>query len=105
MCGFLATSIRPNCESSYVETVCVCAGLSGAVYTSLYVGFLQPDTLAFLVFIAVVPTAVALVAACFVNSVPFTQDKEVPAHTSEALASCHIPDPSAKALTGRCIIL
>ena len=59
------------------------AGLSGAVYTSLYVGFLQPDTLGFLIFIAVVPTAVVLIAACFVNFVPFTQAKEIPTHTGD----------------------
>ena len=45
------------------------AGLSGAVYTSLYVGFLQPDTLGLLLFIAIVPTVVVLIAACFVNHV------------------------------------
>ena len=53
------------------------------MYTSLYVGFLQPDTLGFLIFIAVVPTAVVLIVACFVNFVPFTQAKEIPAHTGD----------------------
>ena len=57
------------------------AGLSGAVFTSLYVGFLQPDTLAFLLFIAVTPTVVVLIAACFVNFVPFVQDREVATDT------------------------
>ncbi len=55
------------------------------MYTSLYVGFLQPDTLGFLIFIAVVPTAVVLIAACFVNFVPFTQAKEIPSHTGNLL--------------------
>ena len=63
------------------------AGLSGAVYTSLYVGFLQPDTLGLLLFIAVVPTAVVLIAACFVNHVPFVQAKEAAAPTGE-LSAC-----------------
>ena len=60
------------------------AGLSGAVYTSLYVGFLQPDTLGLLLFIAIVPTAVVLIAACFVNHVPFIQAKEAAAPTGES---------------------
>ena len=60
------------------------AGLSGAVYTSLYVGFLQPDTLGFLLFIAVTPTIVVLIATCFFNSVPFTQAKEIAGHTGIA---------------------
>ena len=68
-------------------------------------GFLQPDTLAFLVFIAVVPTAVVLIAACFVNSVPFTQDKEVLMHTSEAPAIYHVPDLSGGPLACWVIIL
>ena len=63
------------------------AGLSGAVYTSLYVGFLQPDTLRLLLFIAIVPTAVVLAAACFVNHVPFVQAKEAAAPTGEMPAS------------------
>ena len=57
------------------------------MYTSLYVGFLQPDTLGFLLFIAVVPTAVVLIAACFVNHVPFTQAKEDPAQTGDCLCN------------------
>ena len=60
------------------------AGLSGAVYTSLYVGFLQPDTLGLLLFIAIVPTAVVLIAACFVNHVPFVQAKEAAAPTGKS---------------------
>lgn len=66
------------------------AGLSGAVYTSLYVGFLQPDTLGLLLFIAIVPTAVVLVAACFVNHVPFAQAKEAAAPTGELSACRHL---------------
>ncbi|CAL5228367.1 g11486 [Coccomyxa viridis] len=79
----LATCTRnfPAERGTIIGIVKACMGLSGAVYTSLYVGFLQPDTLGFLIFIAVVPTAVILIAACFVNFVPFTQAKEIPAHT------------------------
>ena len=66
------------------------AGLSGAVYTSLYVGFLQPDTLGLLLFIAIVPTAVVLIAACFVNHVPFVQAKEAAAPTGEISACRHM---------------
>ena len=66
------------------------AGLSGAVYTSLYVGFLQPDTLGLLFFIAIVPTAVVLAAACFVNHVPFVQAKEAAAPTGELSAFCQL---------------
>ena len=65
------------------------AGLSGAVYTSLYVGFLQPDTLGLLLFIAIVPTAVVLIAACFVNHVPFVQAKEAATPTGEPSACRH----------------
>ena len=57
------------------------------MYTSLYVGFLQPDTLGLLLFIAIVPTAVVLGAACFVNHVPFIQAKEAAAPTGE-LSTC-----------------
>ncbi len=48
-------------------------GLSASAYITIYVSFLEPDALRFLLVLAVAPTAVALLASPFINYVPFIQ--------------------------------
>jgi hypothetical protein len=55
----------------------MCAGLSASVFTSLYVGFLAQDPMAFLLFLAVTPSLIILVTQVFLNHVPFIQESEL----------------------------
>jgi hypothetical protein len=55
---------------------CYCAGLSASVFTSIYMAFFEGSAVSFLLFLAVAPTSMVLVTACFMNHVPFRQATE-----------------------------
>ena len=48
-------------------------GLSASAYITIYVSFLEPNAITFLLVLAVVPASVALAASLFINYVPFIQ--------------------------------
>lgn len=48
-------------------------GLSASAYITIYVSFLEPNAIKFLLVLAVAPVSVALVASLFINYVPFIQ--------------------------------
>lgn len=48
-------------------------GLSASVYTAIYVAFLDPHSLTFLLLLGILPSLLALVCALFINKVPFIQ--------------------------------
>lgn len=48
-------------------------GLSGSFFTTVYVSFLDPDAVSFLMMLAIVPSAIVLTCSCFVNYVPYIQ--------------------------------
>lgn len=45
-------------------------GLSGSLFTSVYTGVFKPHVLSFLLFLAVGPPLIGVVAVLFVNHVP-----------------------------------
>ena len=45
-------------------------GLSGSIFTTVYIGAFKPHVLTFLLFLAIGPPLVGLVAVLFVNYVP-----------------------------------
>lgn len=48
-------------------------GLSGSFFTTVYVSFLDPDAVSFLLMLALVPAAVVLACTPFINYVPYIQ--------------------------------
>lgn len=53
-------------------------GLSASVYTAIYVAFLDPDSVSYLLLLAILPSLLALCCALFIHRVPFIQTE---AHT------------------------
>ena len=51
------------------------------MFTSLYLAFFQENVISFLLFLAVVPSAINVLFAYFINFVPFEQSGETPAST------------------------
>eukprot|EP00884_Botryococcus_braunii_P017132 jgi/Botrbrau1/4101/Bobra.152_3s0049.1 len=74
----LVTNARnwPNQRGTVIGILKSCVGLSASVFTSIYVGFFQPDALDFLLFLAVAPALVNLLCLPFINRVPFPQASE-----------------------------
>eukprot|EP00887_Chlorella_sp_A99_P007685 scaffold20.g7685.t1 len=52
-------------------------GLSAALYTAVYSGLFAPDAAAYLLFLAIVPSLLAVAAFMLANVVPYTQDCEL----------------------------
>ena len=48
-------------------------GLSASAYITIYVSFLEPDAIKFLLVLAIAPASVAIIASFFINYVPFIQ--------------------------------
>lgn len=48
-------------------------GLSASIYTAIYVAFLDPDSVTFLLLLAILPSLLALICVPFINKVPFIQ--------------------------------
>lgn len=48
-------------------------GLSASIYTAIYVAFLDPDSVTFLLLLAILPSLLALCCVPFINKVPFIQ--------------------------------
>ena len=80
----------------WLVSLCVLPGLSASVFTSLYIGFLAPDAMAYLQFLAVTPSIIIVITQFFLNHVPFIQASEIQQdtgmHTSPPL-HCFIRCP------------
>lgn len=50
-------------------------GLSASVYTAIYVAFLDPHSVSFLLLLAILPSFLALGCVIFINRVPFIQSE------------------------------
>lgn len=63
-------------------------GLSGSFFTTVYVSFLEPDATAFLLMLALLPSAIVLACTLFINYVPYIQ---VEPHTKVIICrpGCH----------------
>jgi len=48
-------------------------GLSGSFFTTVYVSFLDPNAISFLLMLAIVPSAIVLACTLFINYVPYIQ--------------------------------
>ena len=59
-------------------------GLSGSFFTTIYVSFLDPDAVSFLLMLALVPSAIVVACTPFINYVPYIQ---VEPHTKVGAAS------------------
>ncbi|DBA71966.1 TPA: hypothetical protein ACH3X2_010713 [Trebouxia sp. C0005] len=75
----LVTSVRnfPNERGTVVGLLKACVGLSASVYTSIYVGFEEPDAITYLLYLAFIPAIVVMCSIPFVNFVPYTQKSEL----------------------------
>ncbi|KAL3138776.1 hypothetical protein ABBQ32_005620 [Trebouxia sp. C0010 RCD-2024] len=75
----LVTSVRnfPNDRGTVVGLLKACVGLSASVYTSIYMGFEEPNAIRFLLYLAFIPALVGLCSLPFVNFVPYTQKSEM----------------------------
>lgn len=74
----LATNLRnfPASRGTVVGLVKASVGLSASLYASAYTSVFQPAADRFLLFLALMPTVVGLVAMPLVNYVPFVQRSE-----------------------------
>lgn len=70
-----------RCRGTVIGILKAFLGLSGSFFTTVYVSFLDPDAVSFLMMLAVVPSAIVLTCLCFVNYVPYIQ---VEPHTKVA---------------------
>jgi len=50
-------------------------GLSASVYTAIYVAFLDPNSVTFLLLLAILPSVLAIFCVLFINKVPFIQSE------------------------------
>ncbi|DBA83628.1 hypothetical protein WJX77_000101 [Trebouxia sp. C0004] len=75
----LVTSVRnfPNERGTVVGLLKACVGLSASVYTSIYVGFEEPDAITYLLYLAFIPAIVVMCSIPFINFVPYTQKSEL----------------------------
>ncbi|KAK9916344.1 hypothetical protein WJX75_001567 [Coccomyxa subellipsoidea] len=73
--GSMVTSIRnfDTERGTVIGILKAFLGLSGSFFTTVYVSFLDPDAVSFLMMLAVVPSAIVLTCLCFVNYVPYIQ--------------------------------
>lgn len=60
-------------------------GLSGSFFTTIYVSFLEPDAVSFLLLVAIVPSTIVLACTFVINLVPYVQ---VEPHTKVSLMLC-----------------
>lgn len=61
------------CRGTVIGILKAFLGLSASAYITIYVSFLEPNAIKFLLVLAVAPVSVALVASLFINYVPFIQ--------------------------------
>lgn len=75
----LATNIRnfPSNRGTVVGLIKTCVGLSAAVYSLMYSGFLAPHALHYLLFLAIAPAIASIPALLTLNHVPFIQSSEL----------------------------
>lgn len=64
-------------------------GLSGSFFTTIYVSFLEPDSVSFLLLLAIIPSAIVLACTLVINFVPYIQ---VEPHT-KVCAGGDVPVP------------
>lgn len=62
------------------------------MFTSLYVGFLPDNAMAYLLFLAVTPSLIILATQLFLNHVPFIQESELRMDTGR-LPLCNCSEP------------
>lgn len=65
-------------------------GLSASVYTAIYVAFLDPNSVTFLLLLAVLPSVLAVLCVLFINRVPFIQAEP---HTKVDLTAAPVMPP------------
>jgi hypothetical protein len=61
------------CRGTVIGILKAFLGLSGSFFTTIYVSFIEPDAVSFLLMLAVIPAAVVLACTFFVNYVPYIQ--------------------------------
>ncbi len=62
-----------HCRGTVIGVLKAFLGLSGSFFTTIYVSFLEPDAVAFLLMLAAVPGAIVLACTLFINYVPYIQ--------------------------------
>ncbi len=67
-------NVKGNCNRGTVIGILkAMLGLSASIYTAIYVAFLDPDSVTFLLLLAILPSLLALLCVPFINKVPFIQ--------------------------------
>ena len=75
----------PRCRGTVIGVLKAFLGLSGSFFTTIYVSFLEPDAVAFLLMLAAVPAGIVLACTLFINYVPYIQ---IEPHTKARPALC-----------------
>ena len=78
----------PGCRGTVIGVLKAFLGLSGSFFTTIYVSFLDPDAVAFLLMLAAVPGAIVLACTLFINYVPYIQ---VEPHTKVRIRGPLVP--------------
>uniref|UniRef100_A0A061QPB7 Mfs general substrate transporter n=1 Tax=Tetraselmis sp. GSL018 TaxID=582737 RepID=A0A061QPB7_9CHLO len=83
----MVTTVRnfPNHRGTVVGAMKSITGISGAIYVQVYLGFFAPDSIGFILFLALMPFAISCVTICFLNHVPFVTTAEVGRSTNKRL--------------------
>jgi hypothetical protein len=73
----------PNDRGFVVGVLKSFLGLSSSVYTSIYVAFFEPDAVAFLLMLALLPTVLSALLSLGLNYVPYVEASEACHHTQQ----------------------
>ncbi|KAF6251968.1 Nodulin-like-domain-containing protein [Scenedesmus sp. NREL 46B-D3] len=94
----LVTNVRnfPNERGFVVGVLKSFLGLSSSVYTSMYVAFFEPDAVAFLLMLALLPTVLAALLSLGLNYVPYVEDSEACQHQQRLHQQQHAASSSSR---------
>jgi hypothetical protein len=73
----------PNERGFVVGVLKSFLGLSSSVYTSIYVAFFEPDAVAFLLLLALLPTVLSALLSKGLNYVPYVEASEACLHQQQ----------------------
>lgn len=68
-CAHLFDQMQPIHRGTVIGILKAFLGLSASAYVTLYVSFLDPDAIAFVLMLAILPALLCLLCASFINYV------------------------------------
>jgi hypothetical protein len=92
----------PNERGFVVGVLKSFLGLSSSVYTSIYVAFFEPDAVAFLLLLALLPTVLSALLSLGLNYVPYVEASEACQHQQQLHQQQHAGSSRWATTQGRC---